>query len=275
MNKTNTLLALIAVFSTVIGVATTSAYADDLVIGEGSDQIKVSTSISSVSFYDGSVNFEDSSEFFAIDWSLVSHLVDTDAFDWFFTSGNITYDESVPITTVAGGGEITIVDGDTGIITVEEFKDYLAGQTKDYNAAPSMSGFNTRDADRVTFYGLLEDPTFVMSNSEIKILNGKAIQRYIPVFFDSVLIDIIDVGISPSGVGHNTWIGIGGQTVDIPFGAYYEVTPEGKLLNHGDGYQSVFRDLNDMKVFQEDKDASAMSDGTSAQYRIYTELYGQ
>jgi hypothetical protein len=112
-----------------------------------------------------------------------------------------------------------------------------------------------------------------MSNTEIQILEGHATQRHVSVFFDGVLIEVIDIGTFPTGDHREPWLSIGGQTVKIPLGAYYEVTHEGKLIHHGEGYQHVFRDLSSKQMFNEDEDPVTQSSGSSAAQRIIKELY--
>lgn len=120
----------------------------------------------------------------------------------------------------------------------------------DENAAPSMSGLNTRDAHRVTFLNA-EDVVFVMSNTEIFVQNGKAFDRHVYVFMDGKVIDVIDVGVHPNQVGQK-WLGIGGQRASIPFDVYYEILPDGRLVDNGAGYQHVFTDLNGERYIEED-----------------------
>jgi len=109
---------------------------------------------------------------------------------------------------------------------------------EDSNGAPHLSGVNTNDADRVTFGNVLERPVFIMSNTEIFVLNGKAIADKVPVFFDGVQIGEIKTR-APSMIGHDQWTGIGGEIVQIPFEVYYKVTDDGKLLTHDNGLITV------------------------------------
>jgi len=171
-----------------------------------------------------------------------------------FTDGTLRIDDSVKILgTINGFG---IIGEHVSIFTDERYEEYLNSllprQGKDHNSAPSMGGITTMHNDRIFFTGVAEQPVFGSTTTEIFIHNGKAIQEKVYVFFDGCYIDTIDVGIAPSGERHETWIGIGGQRAEIPFEAYNYVTDEGQLIHLGEGYPNVFRDLNQMRTFNED-----------------------
>lgn len=111
--------------------------------------------------------------------------------------------------------------------------DNVAVSPKGEGAPPSLSGWNTLDSDRVQFSPVSCDTTFVMSTTEIMILNGCATERFVNVFFDGELIETIDNGRAPGADFRETWLGFGGKFVDIPFDKYYMVTDEGELLSLG------------------------------------------
>lgn len=283
MTKNTTIVAMLALVAGISMISPVYAFEDndfdtkfDLVMSPGFDGVHVDSSIVDFVHVGGALhNFDDNGKFVAIDLVKVADMFDFEAAYAFLTTGNIQIELEDPNEHILEGQlDFTIVDEDTAIISYEDWVKLFTIQGKSENGAPSLSGFNTRDADRVHFEGVEKQPTFVMSNTEIHVLAGQATQQFVPVYFDGILIDIIDNGRSPSGAIRDTTIGFGGAIIDVPFGAYYEVTNEGQLINHGAGYQNVFRDLSDYAQFNEDK-TSADPSGSSAAYRIYQELYGQ
>lgn len=197
----------------------------------------------------GPVDNIEGNKYVAVDLQTYKNIVDiTEQTSGFVTIGDIALDDSVnPYKSfiLTNQYDTTWVNDDTVVLTLDrynEIQQILMDNARDENAAPSLSGFNTRDADRISFGNVLEQPVFVMSNTEIHVLSGKAISPWVPVYFDGVLIDII---FTSHGKHENTpWTGFGGEIIDIPFEAYYYVTEEGQLIHHGKGYQHIFRDFS-------------------------------
>ena len=111
---------------------------------------------------------------------------------------------------------------------------------RDPNSAPSMGGFSARNNANITFIGA-HDVIFLTTNTEIFIMEGKATQQYVFIFFDGEFIDTIDVGVDPKTQGD--WLSIGGKIADIPFDVFYSISSDGHLIHKGAGYQHVFIDL--------------------------------
>lgn len=123
-----------------------------------------------------------------------------------------------------------------------------SNSSSDNSAAPSMSGWNHNDKERVTFEGLYREPVFLMTTTTINIIQGHASEQFVKVFFDGELIETIDIGATPLGIPHHYWLGFQAY-VEIPFEAYYEMTDEGELLSHGRGNQNVMLDGEGNKIF--------------------------
>ena len=240
--KNTTIFALLAliVLSTA-GVQ--SVYAHELVL-DWDQPTLVSPFISGYALRDFAfINPEFNSDFVGVSEALVKDLTGFEEYTLFITYGQVSFDESVNIEHE--DDFLTITSGDkTVILTQQEYYDLFSHvQGFDSNGAPSMSGFNTRDADRVQFSGA-KDVVFVMSNTEIHILAGQATSSYVTVSMDGYPIDIISTGVSQDRIDNmrGQSIGIGGQVIDIPFEAYYFVDDEGHLYHNGAGYQNVWYD---------------------------------
>ncbi len=249
MKKTITIL----IASLVIAITANQAYASPYYVGgDYQDSVVISDNVLAYKFHHVIESRHIDQNLVAISLDKISSFINIKhGGHVMFTSNEIEYDDSVSIKS--SDQYFTHVNNKVGIITQEEYEEYQesllpaqpAGKPLDSNGAPSMSGFNTRDADRVMFTNVVKQPIFIMSNTEIHIQQGMATDRYVEVYFDGILIDTIDLRKSPSGDPHDKWVGFGGKIIDIPFWAYYSINEEAKLIYHGEGNQHhVSRDLN-------------------------------
>ena len=166
-------------------------------------------------------------------------------------------DESVQLKGVSKN-QYNISDP-VAILTEDRYKEWKYPEEsrkpiitpKDENAAPSMGGQNNRENFRFTFANVVEQPTFTTTCTTIFIHNGQATDRYVGVFLDGNYIGSIDL---KRDLKEGEILGFGGQFHDIPFEKCFYVTPEGQLILHERGYQHVWRDLNGMEIFHQDKD---------------------
>lgn len=254
MNKTTPILLGLSVLLTFGVVGTSSVHAWDVVVDDDyAFDIVIDESVGGFATHGGNQWFSNQDGgFVASSFEDVEDFVTSQGqVNAFYTSiQDIEIKDSVDVVTQYsfGGIDVTITDGLVAILSSEVYQYYLNAitQGEDENSAPHLGGFNTRDADRVLFSGMIEQPTIVMSNTEIHVLAGKAIEPVSYVFFDGKVIDVIATNYQEG----QKWNGIGGNVIDIPFEAYYHVTDEGQLIHKGAGYQNVFRDLDGMRTFQ-------------------------
>lgn len=219
----------------------------------------VSAPNSNTIFFDKSTNINDIDKHIVRNGHyVVSNYDDQEwsgkAFFTFKSLGTLTYDPDVVIANNIinrDGNHVSFVHNDV-IIFPRDTPEPTKG--KDEGGAPHRSGLGTWDNEKFYFGNVLEQPVFVHSNTEIFYLNLKATDRYVPVYYNGIkLPGYIDVGVQPEDQGQE-WLFPGNKPFKIPYDVYYGKTKEGHQLHHGDGYQHVYRDLNNRTIQNEKED---------------------
>lgn len=126
-------------------------------------------------------------------------------------------------------------------------EDSVVSSERGANAAPSMGGFSFIDSERVYFTGVISQPIFLTTATQIMVIDGKATGQFVGVYMDDQLIETLDMGVTPLGTPHNMFTYFGGVFIEIPFEFNWNVTETGQLeytgqynqLRHIDGQGNI------------------------------------